>query len=581
MSKIISIWKRREFDPGIENKLLKICTILEPDNIQANKPVIHVNGKWSYGIMNPTSSLLKTGSGVLLGRLFGDFKEWDEIGHSGIDGSFALFRDHSNFCEICSDVAGTRSIWYYMNKEYFITSTSQRAIVMFLGGFEFNQEVVPWMLSTGSLGPFLSWDKRIKLLPPDSALLLDKESWTAELKTEPIVFKSRKITKKEGYDRVFSAIHHTFDHLRLDFDKWAVTLSGGRDSRGILLTLLAKSEAAKKIKTYTHGHRGNQEIKGTDGYIAKKIADKYGLRNDFFSSMTISEEESLEVVYDRILKVGEGRVDHIKAYLDGFSFWKYLFDSKTEGILRGDMSFGFPFNVKLKTEKEANKFTNFFPCQHYANLAHLENSGMKKHVFPDELRPMESESMNVFLERIYSVYRTPIVLAALSDFKLSYVEVLSPLLSRKILNAVRSLPENLRLGTPIWKAYINQLENKIPYSHQDAHDPLDQEDLKKAFYDYKLKSIRKSHFLPEYLKDLIPEIKNPQQISFNGNNLRLKDKIRKLISRKQRFFIWKYLGGNHKKEVVSKGKLMDRLFIISEMQRILHSDANTLNSIKS
>ena len=254
MSKIISIWKRSDFDPGVEKKLLKICTILEPDNIQANEPEIHVSGRWCYGIMNPTSSLLKTGSGVLLGGLFGDFKAWDEIGHTGIDGSFALFRDNSRFCEICSDVAGTRSIWYYKDNEYFITATSQRAIVMFLGDFEFNQEVVPWMLSTGSLGPFLSWDKRIKLLPPDSALLLDKASWTADLKTEPIVFENEKITKKEGYDRVFSAIRKTFDHLRLDYDKWAVTLSGGKDSRGILLTLLTKSEAAKKVKTYTHGH---------------------------------------------------------------------------------------------------------------------------------------------------------------------------------------------------------------------------------------------------------------------------------------------------------------------------------------
>ncbi|MEX2565594.1 MAG: hypothetical protein WD431_06605, partial [Cyclobacteriaceae bacterium] len=382
MSKIICIWKRTDFDQGIENKLLKICTHLEPDNIQANEPEIYVKGKWSYGIMNPTSSLLKTESGVLMGGLFGDFKEWDAIGQAGIDGSFAIFRDHAKFCEICSDVAGTRSIWYYMDKEHFIAATSQRAIVMFLGNFEFNHEVVPWMLSTGSLGPFFSWDKRIKLLPPDSAFLLDKENWTANVKSEPIVFENRKITKKEGYNRVFDAIRNTFNHLRLDFDKWAVTLSGGKDSRGILLTLLAKSEAAKKIKTFTHGHRGNHEIKGTDGYIAKKITKKYGVSNEFFSAMTISEEESLELIYERILKVGEGRVDHIQAYLDGFSFWKHLFDSKTEGILRGDIGFGFPLNIKLKTEKEANKFSSFYSCNQWANLAHLEKSGRLGHVFP-------------------------------------------------------------------------------------------------------------------------------------------------------------------------------------------------------
>ncbi|MEX2569400.1 MAG: hypothetical protein WD431_25895, partial [Cyclobacteriaceae bacterium] len=284
MSKILSIWKKSDFNPGIKNTIQKICKQLEPDNIHANEPEIHVGMNWSYGIMNPTSSLLKTDSGVILGKIFGDNEGWDKIGKVGLDGSFAIFRNNSQFAEISSDVAGTRSIWYYLDKEYFIASTSQRAMIMFLGSFKMNEEVVPWMLSTGSLGPFLSWDKRIKLLQPDASLALNKEKWEIMIQNVPIVYEGRKLTKKEGYQLVFDAIKETFKDLNLDFEKWAITLSGGKDSRGILLTLLANGEKAENIKTYTHGHKGSQQIKGTDGAIAKIIANKYGVQNDFFSS---------------------------------------------------------------------------------------------------------------------------------------------------------------------------------------------------------------------------------------------------------------------------------------------------------
>ncbi len=573
MSKIICIWKKTDFDPEIKNTIKKICNRLEPDNIQANEPEVHVGKNWSYGIMNPTSTLLKTDSGVMLGKIFGDIEKWDSVGKTGLDGSFAIFRNNSKLGEVNSDFAGTRSIWYYLDKEYFIASTSQRAIIMFLGTFEMNEEVIPWMLSTGSLGPFISWDKRIKLLQPDACITLNKERWELKLQTVPIVYESKKISKEEGYKLVFDAIKDTFKDFNLDFDKWAITLSGGMDSRGILLTLLANEKAAKYIKTYTHGHRGSQQVKGTDGDIARKIADKYGISNEFFPTMTLSEDESLDTIFERILKIGEGRVDHLKAYVDGFSFWKHLFDTETEGIVRGDMCFGFPFNVKLRTEKEANKFTNFFPCSDWANLDHLEKAGMEKHRFPDFLKPNNGESMNVFLERIYSNYRIPVVLSALSDFKLSYVEVICPLLSRKILTAVRKLPDNLRMGMPIWSAYLSQLENRIPYSQKDTHDPSDQGDLSREVLELKLKQIKESPYLAFYLKALVSKTTYKKQKSTVSN---LKNKIKNTFPRNQRFIIWRFLGGNHKKEMVPKHKLIDRLFIISGMQRILHEDTQVL-----
>ena len=127
MAKIISIWKRTSLNNDIGIQLKQICEAIAPDNITPSPSVVHNQENWAYGIMNPVTSIETTSKGVLLGALFEETKEWDEIGRNHLDGSFAIFRDDEHHAQICSDMGGTRSIWYYTDHEYFIASTSQRA----------------------------------------------------------------------------------------------------------------------------------------------------------------------------------------------------------------------------------------------------------------------------------------------------------------------------------------------------------------------------------------------------------------------------------------------------------------------
>ena len=64
---------------------------------------------------------------------------------------------------------------------------------MFLGNFDFDKRTIPWMLSTGTLGPFYSWDKRISLLPPDSSITLNKNNWSLNFHQEKPEFNEEKI----------------------------------------------------------------------------------------------------------------------------------------------------------------------------------------------------------------------------------------------------------------------------------------------------------------------------------------------------------------------------------------------------
>ncbi len=153
------------------------------------------------------------------------------------DGSYALFRSDENKVELITDIVGSRTIWYVQTEDAFIASTSQRAIVFFLQDFQPNEEAFSWMLSSGTLGPGLSWDKRIHSLEGNARLILDRSSWETEIKKEKVIYEPVDLPDEEHEIRLKKAMEETFDNLSIDFSKWILPLSGGFDSRAILLML--------------------------------------------------------------------------------------------------------------------------------------------------------------------------------------------------------------------------------------------------------------------------------------------------------------------------------------------------------
>jgi hypothetical protein len=577
MAKIISIWKRSSFKEDIGIKLQHICQAIAPDNIHPSPALVKLKESWAYGIMNPVSSINTTANGVLLGALYEDAKEWDKIGANQLDGSFAIFRDDEHIAQICSDMGGSRSIWYYNDNEYFIASTSQRAIVMFLGSFELDQRVIPWMLSTGTLGPYFSWDQRIKLLPSDSVLTFNKKEWEFEVDHKPVVYQELEKSDSKHEEDLLQAVDETFKNIKVDLQKWAITLSGGKDSRGILLLLLKKTKNSRTLKTYTYGHKGYDEVKDSDGYIAKRLAKKYGIKNEYFSAFSISENEPVSKICDRILKTGEGRVDNIAGYMDGLAFWKYLHENGTEGIIRGDINFGLAHNLTFKSVKESHFFGQVYLSEEWENLKFIKTFDLPKQEFPEEFHKKPEESYNDFQDRFYSSYRMPFLLAALSDFKLSYLEVINPLLSRKILTAIRSTPDHLRRGAKLWNKYLKTMEKDIPYAINASHDIHLNEMGKSSFRQHQLNCIRNSTYLPDYLKQMV--IKGEKaNLGLKGKLIQWfrKSKIKNLLTTKQRFLIWRNFIGKRKDPILSKEKMINRIFIISEMQRILQEDSELL-----
>lgn len=460
MSKILYVvFNSEDIRENKKQKILEICNKLNPDNITPNPTEVKVWNNIIYGINNPVQKFMEEEGSLFFGQPFGPAINWNQVRSNVPDGNFALFRVDNKHLEVVSDVVGTKSIWYYKDEEKFIVSTSQRAIIAYIGDFEFNENVIPWMLTNGLLGPGNSWDARLQLLEPDSSLLLDFSNWELQKKVQEPQFKVNNLRNKENVQNLKNILSSTFKELNLDYSHWKLSLSGGYDSRGNLL-FLPKEDRGDTLRTLTWGRKDAEKKQGSDAQVAQQLAKKFNLPHSF---MELEDtDENFEVIFNRFLKNGEGRLDHIGGYLDGFKIWKKLFETGTGGIIRGDEVFG---SYDYISEFHMKKFIGISVYSDYQNLAsipYFQNLGQK---LPDRFKRKESESFAQWRDRLYETCYVPLRLSALSDLKENYVEQINPLLSRKIINAVRNLPDALRTDKKAWKSIVDQDSPNIPFAN--------------------------------------------------------------------------------------------------------------------
>ena len=231
--------------------------------------------------------------------------EWNTPVSPIDDGSYALIRGNEAMTEIVSDSVGSRALWYYKDNDMFMVSTSQRAIVLFLDNFEFNEKVIPWMLSTGTLGPDFSWDKRIRKLKPGTSIILHKEKWELEEKTNEITISENKRSFSEHKKVLLNAIHSTFKNVSFDLSKWILPLSGGHDSRAILYLIKNAVQNPGDIRSITWGLAESIHKEGNDAYVAKKVAETTGIQHKYYH--TDISKDSTQDILKRFIENGEGR----------------------------------------------------------------------------------------------------------------------------------------------------------------------------------------------------------------------------------------------------------------------------------
>jgi asparagine synthetase B (glutamine-hydrolysing) len=569
MSKILYVVNRCIGAQDISKKVRKICDDINADNINPLPSKVITSDNITLGISNPIEGFEILNSNILLGHTLEENAIWHDFSENYFNGNYAIFRSNPEKIQIITDILGTKSIWYYYDSEQFIASTSQRAIIKYLGSFYFNEKVIPWVLANGLLGPGLSWDKRLSLIEPDTILNLDRSDWTLKYDTKACEFKANNLSDKENLDELRKRLKNTFLTTNIDYAKWVLTLSGGYDSRGLICLLPKSDKKSQLLNTITWGTLVSKKDKLSDAAVAQKIAKKLNVPNKYL--LTDGSIEPLESILNRFFENGEGRIDHIGGYLDGFEIWKKLFESNVRGVIRGDEVFG---SYDFISEFHLKEFIGLCSLSDYDNLkndTYLNSIDVR---LPDKYHIKEGETFERWRDRLYQIYLVPYFLSALSDLKHSYVEQINPFLSRDIIYWIRQMPDHLRTDKRAFKKLINEMNPNVEFAKTSStlsfNDIFGDKKIVEIIHK-ELKSDLASVIFPkDFLKDLI---KNTKGIDHKY-----------AISSKSKFlkFIKIYIPKPIKRKILKKTfkpyldsyQLSFRAFLIIRMYKLFKTDTS-------
>jgi hypothetical protein len=465
MSKFIHALYRDQIPYDAALRVGAICKRLEPENISAKNPIIHQTERSITGISNPVPNVIANEHAVLLGCTFDTHLPWDRPAENTPDGSYALLRSDSNIVQIATDPSGSRPIWFYFDEDKFVCSNSQRAIIMYISSFERSELAISWLVSAGTIGPLQSWDRRIRKVGPNSSISLDKQKWTLKESGERAEFKCVNQNTAFHEENLRNALHNTFHgKWSCDPSKALILLSGGYDSRAILTMLHQASAEPFKLKTVTWGLQSERNTAGGDATVARMVAKSLGVSNEYLE--LDPREISTETVMRRFVAAAEGQVEHISGYIDGLELWKAIYESGLTCIVRGDE----PFRRNSgATERTVRYSLGIGLTADYQNLPKIvSDCGLPPSTMPDFLQRQPSETIQTWSDRLNHEFRIPTVLAALSEIKAQYVEIINPLLSRSILYASRALPDSMRNGKTLFKEVTRHLGPNLPYATKNA-----------------------------------------------------------------------------------------------------------------
>lgn len=460
MSKFFWLISKEKLDQNTKPKLTSICEALIPPNINYVPPRIHISDFVAYGISNPKNNIYIENNSLFIGNFIGDFPEWFKPKSSFPDGTFALFRENEKYSEFVSDPAGSRTIWYYFDDEILIGSTSQLAIVRYLGNFEFNPEAATWMISSGTLGLGNSWDKRIKMLPPDSSVILDKISWQIHVNESKIEFNSIGSSEKAEEKKLKQALNKVFQNLKLNPENWLLPLSGGYDSRCLLYNL---KEQGYNLNTVTWGVINSLNDPETDASVAKKLAIESQVVHEFLS--TDPDCVNINELINRFIRNGEGRTDNISGYLDGFKIWENFHDKNINGIIRGDVPWA---SSNIYDDFSARKSVGLILISDYTDLNQIFKNQSITHQIPNELAIKKNENYYEWRDRVYHIFEIPTIIAALADLKMPYVEQSTPLLSRELLYLARNQSFKTKKNKYLFKKIVESYYPNIKFALKNS-----------------------------------------------------------------------------------------------------------------
>ena len=458
MAKIfLALFKNPDADRILKcsEKAEQMKMLLCPDHLTPSVK-IETDESGCLFLFNDRNQILQRGLSICSGAFTTLTDNWWES--KDIPASASLYI-HTNAaeCKIFANNVAGRCTWYYSDNNQFIVSTSQRAIIAWLGSFESNPQATSWMLATGNLGPGNSWDKRLKHLTSGSTLLFDRNQWQLSKTKTAVTFKNTGRSKEELKLEMEKTIDHVFSQMKIEMPFTALTLSGGYDSRTVLYYMV---KHGMLVPTVTWGLSSALQERNTDAHAAEVLADQLGVPHRFYST---DFHIDFETVFQRFLCSGEGRLDHINTFMDGFRMWKNMSDSGIRHIIRADEVFGW---LPAQTEQDVRISLDINRMEDNANMPPLQKLGLQEQFYPEEYLREENETLATWRDRLYREYRLPYVLTALHDLVHSYVEVINPFLHHDIISFCNNIPDELRSQKKLYAELVSGLIPGVPIARK-------------------------------------------------------------------------------------------------------------------
>jgi len=461
MSNLIYACWRNPADACAAGELGRVADRITPAGIQGHPHRLVEGPGESLCLTGPAGAGGIAGLSAHLGAFAGAWPEWHRPGTPVPEGSFALVRGDGGTAEICTDFAGTRTLWYAFDQRVLFVSTSQRALVCLLRSLSLNRPGFAWFLSSGTLGPVDSWDQRIRRIPADSRLVLDRQRWSVELHTAPVAFQARAIGEAAAREELLRLLKRALNGYPFQAPQWILPLSGGYDSRFMLALL---HDHGFRPRTVTWGLASSRTQRGNDAFVARQLAEHYGLANDYFVTER-SGAPPAEVV-DTFMAAHGGTTDGLFPYLDGLQLWSGFTRDGVAGIIRGDEGFG----TRPRPEEHHRYAQGLVLLRDFLDEGTAEAISDGRQQLPESFRRQGGESVQTYGDRLVHAFFIPVDLASLNDVKAPFLEIANPMLCRSVLEFIRQLPDPMRAGRALYERMARAICPAIPIAKIAADD---------------------------------------------------------------------------------------------------------------
>jgi hypothetical protein len=561
---IIVCARDRSAAPFTAADLRRCALALGPDTIKPNAPDVHEEEGLVRAVVNPVDGVRIEPRGVCLGALFEE-ADWATVGAARPDGTYAIARHDSRALELVSDVFASRTVWYVHDDRLFLASTSQRALVMLLGSFAPRAETVTWMMAAGNLGPECGWDERLRRLPLRTRLHLDRETWTMTEERDELVYEARDLTRTEHLAALREAIFGACARLDTEGVRSALTLSGGCDSRSLLVGL---ANAGKKVTCVTWGLAASIDDPKNDAAIARDLARRFGMEHEYLH-LDPGDTPAREVL-TRFLAAGEGRIEDFSGYTDAFAAWRRLFVGGVATIIRGDCpGWGSPYPPL--TDDVARAINMHITLEADYPEGHvIHRLGLAPQTEPREFYRRDGETLDQYRDRIYNDGELPTNMAAFSDVKCRYAEVVNPLYARAVVDVTRQMPDDVRHVRNGFEELASTLVPGVPFADNPADEQPEHYLARRDMVDEltrELTTAGRDVFAAAAVEQIVAGLGDPMR----QTRSRLRQTVKAVVPRRLVRAV-----RPAPRPSVDSGRLAFRAYIASRMTALLREDAELL-----